>query len=312
MARDGQERGPDDERGGVPRLASRSGAEDRSTTPNARPASRVSHMPAGDWGSAPRARGPRRLRRRSLRGGHRNATTMRTAPITAAAANAGPVPDLAAQRPDHRAEQRTDDHGRAQAGAEQLAAPLGGGGRGDPGHGRGPGARPAQALHEPRRVQHRGGRGEAEDQRGHAHQGQAEHRHRPVAQARAEHPAGQRADQGAQRVGGDQDPRAGLGQPGGVGVVRQQRGQCGEEDRVHQDQRAEEADQHPQPGRELRPGEDGRSRGHARVTPCSRYLPDLPRQCGRRRSPPRGPRRQGSRPPRNPDCTFSQPRWPVH
>ena len=93
------------------------------------------------WGSV--SRGPR----------HRNAATIRTAPATAAAENAGPGAHLAGDRPDHRAEQGAADR-RAQRRAEQLAAPLRRGDRGQPGHPGGPGAGAAHALDEPRGVQH--------------------------------------------------------------------------------------------------------------------------------------------------------------
>ena len=116
-------------------------------------------------------------------------TTIRTAPKTAAAENAGPVPIWSAIAADDRAEQGAADGG-AERGAEQLAAPFS---RCRAGSQAMPAAQvhaPPEALHESGGVEHdRGGR-PAERAASSAHQHQADQHAAPRAQVRDEQPAG--------------------------------------------------------------------------------------------------------------------------
>ena len=160
-------------------------------------------------------------------------------------------PHVTGHRTDHRAEQGATDRG-AHSTADQLTAPARRGCVRQPGHARRPGAGTAETLDEPREVEDIGVRGPAERQRGHTHQHQAKEHDDSVAEARDQHAAGQRADQGAGRIGRYQDAGARLREPRRTRIVRQQWRQRCEEDRVDQDKRADEDQQHPDPGRQLR------------------------------------------------------------
>ena len=179
------------------------------------------------------------------------------------AAERGPGAHLTGDGPDQRAEERPDNGG-PDGVPQQFAAPLLGRNGRQPGQARGPGARSAQSLDEPRRVQHHRSGCPAKHQGGHAHQRQPQHGHQPVAPAGGEHPTRQRPDQRAERVGGHEESRARLRQASHVHVVRKKRGQRGEEEGVHQHDRAYEAKQRQHRRRQLEPCPP-----HVRVLPMT-------------------------------------------
>jgi len=168
-------------------------------------------------------------------------------PATAAAENAGPVPTLLATAPTTGAEQRPAD-GSGHGAADQLAAARGGRRVRQPGQASRPGAGSAQALDKPRRVEDCRRRGPAEGEGGHAHEPQAEQGDGPVPEAGHKHAPGQRTDQGAHRIRSDQDAGPGFRQVRNPGIVRQQRGQRREEDRVDQHQPAHKQQQNADAG----------------------------------------------------------------
>ena len=249
----GQER-PRDDQGRDPEAAPSAAARAHPARRTPGPPACVSHSPTPSRRSRTAANASRSPCGTASRGaGTANAAAISTPAATAALANAGPVPTSSAIAP-------TTGPNSAPPTAAPMAVPIisprrsGGASVASQAMPAGPGARPAQSLHEPGGVQDRRRRGPPEDQRGDPHERQPEQDGPPVAQVPGEQPARQRPDQGAQRVARHQDPRARLGQVSHVRVMRQQRRQRGEEHRVDQHEHAHEQQQHPQRPGQGQPG----------------------------------------------------------
>ena len=95
--------------------------------------------------------------------------------------------------------------------------------RREPGHRGGPGDARRAALQRAREVEHDDVRGEREGQRRDRQERRAGERHAPPAEARRDEPREQPDDRRRQRIGGQHEARARLGEMEAVGVARQQR-----------------------------------------------------------------------------------------
>ncbi len=198
-------------------------------TPKPSPASMVSHIPVPTWRSRIAGHASRN-RCGSARSGRgtMNATATSPAPSTAAPLKAGPVPARAAMVP-------TTGPNSAPTTAAPNATPRSSPRR-SAGAARASQARAAAQVHAPaipctkRAVSSTTGADDQPKTSVAALISTNPSRTTGRSPSRAvEHPARQGADQGAEGVGGDQQPGARLRQPVRAGVVRQQRCQGREE-----------------------------------------------------------------------------------
>ena len=150
-----------------------------------------------------------------------------------------PRADRLRRRPDCRPEQRAED-GRADGGAQHLAAPLPRRAGDEPGQRPGPGERAPDALREPSDAELFGRAGEAERDARDCHQEEPRDHRAAGPEARRGDPAGDRTDERAERIGPDEEPCLALREPELVRVVRQQGHERRVQHRVGERDRADE------------------------------------------------------------------------
>ena len=162
--------------------------------------------------------------------------------MTATPPNTGSLPEGAGERSEHRAEERAGDGG-GERRPDVLAAALARGGADQPPERAGPRRGAADALDEPRDVEHHDVLAERERQaRGHQ-QPEAEQHRLPNTHPGGQPPAGQCADERTRRIGRRQDARGGLREPVPVGQLGQDRRDSRIKQRVDEDDDAGEGEQ---------------------------------------------------------------------
>src|SRR5581483_4169899 len=137
-------------------------------------------------------------------------------------------------RPEHRPEERAG-HRRRERAPDRRAAPLDGRRREEPGERAGPRERARAALQETGGIEQPGAVAETEGDGADGHDREADEDRSLRARTRGDDPAGHRADERAGRVRAGEHARAGLAEAELVRVVRQERRQRGEEERVEED-----------------------------------------------------------------------------
>ena len=143
---------------------------------------------------------------------------------------------------ERRSEDGAEDR-RAERGADHLAPSSARRGDRDPGEGARPRRRAGDPLDEPR----------AAEREGVVRRGEREARHCEEEQARDNgalrpepgggEPARDASEERSGAIGADEQPRTGLRQVELVGVHRDERRQCREEQRVHEDDRADQEEE---------------------------------------------------------------------